>query len=128
MRSGSPPGNDPQVQFAVSGLRTRFQRRIPDFEKRKEFVYLLARFVKSFHFLACFFSYPQALAEFAAFATYVGPQLIKQGSVSDLMKQVRQTEVVKAAVQFQGEVRAAGTVKLKAGKGAKSAGPPLKKV
>jgi type I restriction enzyme, R subunit len=66
--------------------------------------------------------------QFAVFAEYVGPQLIKQGSVSDLMKQVRQTEVVKAAVQFQGEVHAAGTVKLKAGKGGKSGGPPPKKV
>jgi type I restriction enzyme, R subunit len=44
------------------------------------------------------------------------------------MKQIRQTEVVKAAVQFQGEVHSAGTVKLKSGKGIKSAGPPPKKV
>ena len=40
--------------------------------------------------------------EFVTFAEYVGPQLIKQGSVSELMKQIRQTEVVKAAVEYQG--------------------------
>ena len=96
-------GNDAQAQFAVSGLRARFQNKITDLEERKAFVYLLARFVKSFHFLTCFFTYSPAIGEFAAFAEYVGPQLIKQGSVSELMKQIRQTEVVKAAVQYQGE-------------------------
>ena len=77
-------------------------------EDRKTFVYLLARLAKSFHFLTCFFSYPDEVKEFVAFAEYVGPQLIKQGSVSELMKQIRQTEVVKAAVEYQGEVRSAG--------------------
>lgn len=120
-------GNDAQVQFAVSGLRSRFQTKVAGFDDRKEFVYLLDRFVKSFHFLTCFFTYSPAIEEFAAFAEYVGPQLIKQGNVSELMKQIRQTEVVKAAVQFQGEMRSAGTVKLKSGKGT-SAGPPPKKV
>src|ERR1039457_1301698 len=121
-------GNDAQAQFVVSGLRARFQAKITDLEQRKTFVYQLARFEKSFHFLTCFFTYPPALGEFAAFAEYIGPQLIKQGSVSELMKQIRQTEVVKAAVQYQGEVHGAGTVKLKPGKGAKTAGPPMPKV
>lgn len=121
-------GIDAEAQSLVNELRARFQSRITDVEQRKAFVYLLARFVKSFHFLTCFFTYSSAIGEFAVFAEYVGPQLIKQGSVSELMKQIRQTEVVKAAVQFQGEVRSAGTVKLKSGKGAKSGGPPPKKV
>jgi type I restriction enzyme, R subunit len=121
-------GNDAQVQFAVNGLRSRFLSKIADTEERKILVYLLARFVKSFHFLTCFFTYSPTIGEFAVFAEYVGPQLIKQGSVSELMKQIRQTEVVKAAVQFQGEVHSAGTVKLKSGKGMKSAGPPPNKV
>lgn len=120
--------DDPQVQFAVNGLRTRFQNKIADLEERKNLVYLLARFVKSFHFLTSFFTYSTPIPEFAVFAEYVGPQLIKQGSVSELMKQVRQTEVVKAAVQYQGEVRSAGTVKVKPGKGVKGAGPAPKKV
>ena len=63
--------------------------------------------MKSFHFLTCFFTYPPEIKEFATFAEYVGPQLIKQGSVSDLMKQIRQTEVIKAAVEYQGEVTTA---------------------
>ena len=119
---------DARVQFTVNALRNRFQDRIPSLEQRKNFVYLMARFVKSFHFLTCFFTYTDEIKEFAAFAAYVGPQLIKQGSVSELMKQIRQTEVIKAAVQFQGEVRGGGTVKIKPGKGAKGAGPPPKKV
>ena len=121
-------GNDAQVQFTVNGLRSRFHAKITDVEARKEFVYLLARFVKSFHFLTCFFTYPEEYCELAIFAEYVGPQLIKQGNVSDLMKLMRQTEVVKAAVQYQGEVRSAGPVKLKPGKGTKGSGLPPKKV
>lgn len=80
----------------------RFLARLTGLEDRKAFVYLLARFVRSFHFLTCFFTYGSEIQEFAAFAEYVGPQLIKAGSVSELMKQVRATQVVKAAVQFQG--------------------------
>ena len=121
-------GTDAQVQFRISGLREHFRSTVVDQEQRKAFVYLLVRFVKSFHFLSCFFSYSNGIKEFAAFAEYVGPQLIKQGSVSDLMKQVRQTDVVKAAVAFQGEVQSGGMVKLKKGKRTKGGGPPPRKV
>ena len=124
----SAAGTDAQVQFTVNALRTRFQSTIIDLEQRKQFVYLLARFVKSFHFLTCFFSYTPEIKEFAIFAEYVGQQLIKQGSVSELMKQIRQTEVIKAAVEYKGEVRSGGLVKLKPGKGQKGSGPPIKKV
>ncbi|MFZ4776217.1 MAG: DEAD/DEAH box helicase family protein [Terrimicrobiaceae bacterium] len=121
-------GNDAAVQYFISALRTRFQAKIPGSEERKAFVYLLARYAKSFHFLTCFFTYAVELKEFAAFAEYVGPQLIKQGSVSDLMKQIRQTEVIKAAVEYQGVTTSGGPVKLKPGKGRKGTGPPPKKV
>ncbi len=121
-------GTDAAVQFFVNALRARFQSRISDTEERKTFVYLLARYVKIFHFLTCFFTYAPELKEFATFAEYVGPQLIKQGSVSDLMKQIRQTEVIKAAVEYQGVTTSGGPVKLKRGKGKKGSGPPPKKV
>jgi type I restriction enzyme R subunit len=121
-------GTDAQVQFSVNALRTRFQGSLADLEERKAFVYLLARFVKSFHFLSCFFTYAPEIKVFATFAEYVGPQLIKAGSVSELMKQIRQTEVIKAAVEFQGVERSGGPVKLKPGTGKKGSGPPPKKV
>jgi type I restriction enzyme R subunit len=117
-------GTDAQVQSLVNALRIRFQERLTDLEERKAFVYLLARFVKAFHFFTCFFTYSPEIQEFATFAEYVGPQLIKEGSVSELMKQIRQTEVVKAAVEFQGEIRGGGPVKVKSGQGKKGSGPP----
>lgn len=120
--------SDANLQTAVRALRGRFQTHFADLEDRKAFVHLLARFVKSFHFLTCFFTYPQKIREFAAFAEYVGPQLIKEGTVSELMKLIRQTDVVKAAVQYQGEVTSGGPMKLKPGKGTKGSGPPPKKV
>jgi type I restriction enzyme, R subunit len=121
-------GTDAQVQFFVSTLRTRFNAKIVDIEQRKSFVYLLARYVKTFHFLTSFFTYSPELKEFAAFAEYLGPQLIKQGSVSDLMKRIRKTEVIKAAVKYQGVTTSAGPVKLRPGRGKKGSGPPVKKV
>jgi type I restriction enzyme R subunit len=122
-------GTDAQVQFRVNVLRVRFQAALPAGEDRKAFVHLLARLVKSYHFLSCFFTFPDEVREFVAFAEYVGPQLIKRGNVSELMRQIRQTEVVKAAVEYQGEVRASsGEVKLRPGSGKKGAGPPPKKV
>ena len=122
-------GTDAQVQFAVNSLRVQFHAKLASPEDRKLFVYLLARFVKSFHFLTCFFSYPDVVKEFVTFAEYVGPQLIKLGSVSELMKQIRQTEVVKAAVVFQGEVTSTGgAVKVRPGGGRKGVGPPITRV
>ncbi len=117
-------GTDAQIQFYVNGLRVRFHAKIAGLEERKSFVYLLAKLVKSFHFLTCFFTYPHEIKEFVTFAEYIGPQLIKQGSVSELMKQIRQTEVIKAAVEYQGVESGGGTVKLKSGKGKKGSGPP----
>lgn len=120
-------GTDAQVQFVVDALRKRFQEMLGDLDARKGYVYQLARYVKSFHFLSCFFTFAPELKEFATFAEYVGPQLIKAGSVSDLMKLIRQTEVIKAAVEYQGvESGGGGTVKLKPGN--KGSGPPQNKV
>ena len=123
-----PTGTDAQVQFQVNALRTRFQAKLATWDERKSFVYLLARFVKAFHFLTSFFTYAPEIKEFAMFAEYVGPQLIKQGSVSELMKQIRQTEVIKAAVEYQGVTTSTGTVKLRSGRGRRGTGPPPKKV
>lgn len=58
----------------------------------------------------------------------MGPQLVKVGTVSDLMKQIRATEVTKAAVQYQGVLTSGGPVKMRPGKGKKGVGPPPAKV
>ena len=120
-------GTDAQVQFQANALRTRFQAKLTGGEDRKAFVYLLARFVKSFHFLTCFFTYSPAIQEFVTFSEYIGPQLIKTGTVSELMKQIRASIVTKAAVQYQGITTSGGPVKLKPGKGKGGPGPvPVK--
>jgi type I restriction enzyme R subunit len=120
---------DAQVQLAVNTLRVRFQAHFVSTDDRKAYVYLLARLVRTFHFLTCFFTYPPEVKEFAVFAEYVGPQLIKQGSVSELMQQIRQTEVVKAAVEYQGEFKPLpGGTKVRTGGVKKGAGPSPTKV
>jgi type I restriction enzyme R subunit len=117
------------VETRVSELRIHFNAVIANVEERKSFVYLLAKFVKSFHFLSAFFSYEKPITGFAAFCEYLGPQLIKAGSVSDLMKQIRATVVEKAAVTDQGTVNMpAGQTKPKPSKGGGGGGAPVKKV
>ena len=116
-------GMDAQVQFQVNALRGRFLATVTDWEQRKAFVQLLARFAKTFHFLTCFFTYSSQIQEFVTFAEWVGPQLIKTGTVSELMKQIRVTVVTKAAVQYQGVTTSGGPLKLQPGKGKGGAGP-----
>jgi len=119
---------DAELQGVVQEMRLRFQAHFTDAEKRKAFMYLLSRFVKSFHFLTCFFSYSAEIKEFAAFSEYVGPQLIKEGSISELMRQIRATDVVRAAVQDLGIYTAGGAIKIKVGKGKLGAAPAPQKV
>ena len=119
---------DAELQTAANGLRQRFQEKITDLEKRKSYVYLLAKFVKSYHFLSSFFSYEESVREFVAFCEFIGPQLIKAGSVSELMKLVRATVVEKAAVTYEGEVEMPGGLKKpKTHKGGGGA-PPMQKI
>ena len=118
---------DARLQDEVSSLRARFQNSLPDMEDRKTFVYMLEKFVKVYYFMAVFFQYPRNIEAFTAFAEYVGPQLIKKASVSDLMRLIRKTKVIKANVKYVEEVKSGGSVKLK-GKTRQGAPLPIKKV
>jgi type I restriction enzyme R subunit len=121
--------DDASLQSKVNEHRIRFNAVITDSEERKSFVYLLAKFVKSYHFLSAFFSYEKQVTEFVAFCEYVGPQLIKAGSVSELMKQIRATVVERAAVPYEGIFEMpAGLIKPKPSKGGGGGGTPVKKV
>ncbi len=118
---------DAEIQQQVAEFRTRFQKELSDFEERKAFVYLLAKFVKVYYFMTGFFQYPPHIISFVSFAELVGPQLIKKGSVSDLMKQVRKTTVVKANVEYVETVSSGGPVKISA-RGRKGSPVPVKKI
>lgn len=122
-------GSDAERQSRVQAWRTVFNSALTDPDERKSYAYQLSRLVAACRFLTCFFTLPDIIIVFAAFAEAVGPQLIKQGTVSDLMKLVRQTQVVKAAVNDLGMV----TPQVKdsrahygGGKSASSAGGPPK--
>lgn len=117
--------NDAQIQALVNDLRVRFQTLIVDHDQRKSYVYLLAKFVKSFHFASCFFSYEYPVKELAEFAAYIGPQLIKAGTVSEMMKIVRATTVVKAAVEDLGVVTPGGSRKSPGGRDGNANGTPV---
>ena len=118
---------DAELQTEALNWRGRFNARFRELDERKAFVHLMAKFVRSFHFLACFFEYPEEVGRFAAFADFIGPQLIKQGAVSDLMKHIRKIELTKAAVKFR-EVKELQPKTVKTKSGRMSGGAPPKKV
>ena len=118
---------DAALQAEAAVWRGRFNHQFAELDERKAFVYLLAKFVRSYHFLACFFEYQEEITRFAAFADFIGPQLIKQGSVSDLMKHIRKVELSKAAVKYQG-VKQIKPQTIKTRAGGKGGGQPPKKV
>ena len=122
-------GNDAAIQAEVQLLRLHFQAVVVEPEERRAFVHLLGRFVGSFRFLSCFFSYDYPLREFVDFAEMVGPQLIKAGTESELMKQVRATTVVRASVQEAGTLtRAAAGPRAKPRGGGGGGGSPPERV
>lgn len=114
--------NDPDLQSAVVRLKQQFEQWISDPEERKGFVSLLGRFVHSFNYQSCFFTYPPEIQEFAAFAEYVSIRLIERGKVSELMKLIRQTYVSRGSVEDLGTVIPGIQQKPKSGKG--GGGPP----
>lgn len=97
--------DDARRQQFVAELKKVFEERVADGQSRREFVNLLGRYVQRYYFLANFFTFPEGLARFAKFAEYVGPQLIKQSTVSELMERVRATGVVRGQVEDLGEKR-----------------------
>lgn len=108
-------GDDGRAQTLVNALRTMLVRQIADLEQRKAYVYLLEKFVKSFRFLSCFFTFDYAIRQFAEFSAYVGPQLIKAGTVSEMMQLVRATTVTRAAVEDLGVESPQGARRRQAG-------------
>ena len=97
--------DDARRQQLVAELKKVFEERLADGQPRRDFVNLLTRYVQRYYFLANFFTFPDGLARFARFAEYVGPQLIKQGTVSELMERIRATGVVRGQVEDLGEKR-----------------------
>ncbi|MDY7565758.1 hypothetical protein QN400_10350 [Pseudomonas sp. RTC3] len=87
--------------------------------------YLLAKSVRTYHFLSSFFNYEEPLRVFVAFCEFIGPQFIKAESVSERMKMVRATVVERAAVTYEGEVQMPGNLKKPKAKKSGAGGAPL---
>ena len=100
---------DAQIQYRIQGLRQLFLTRVPGFAERKAYVRLLARYVKQIEFFMKDYDFGADMMDLYVFASIAGRQLIKQGTMSELMQAMRHTQVTKASVQFQG-VRSGGGV------------------
>ena len=119
---------DAQIQYRVGALRQIFQTRVSDIGSRKDYVQLLAKYVKQVDFFKKDYDFGNDMLDAYVFADVVGRQLIKQGSMSELMQAMRHTEVVKANVKFQGVRSGNGIVALKPSRKGHGPGVPQKKV
>jgi type I restriction enzyme, R subunit len=95
-------GNDANIQTAVHRYRQRFLFQYDDLTQRKAYVYELTKLVKAFNFLSSFYHYDEVIEQFVLFAEFIHPQLIKEGSVSELMKAISKVKLIKANVSFIG--------------------------
>ena len=109
-------------------LRSCFQERVKDLGDRKDYVLLLAKYVKQIDFFKKDFDFGESMMKMYIFADIVGRQLIKQGTMSDLMQAMRHTEVTKASVQFVGVRSGNAQVMLKPSRKGHGPGVPQKKV
>ena len=119
---------DAQIQYRVGALRQVFQTRVSDIGSRKGYVQLLAKYAKQVDFFKKDYDFGNDMLDAYVFADVVGRQLIKQGSMSELMQAMRHTEVVKASVKFQGVRSGNGIVALKPSRKEHGPGVPQKKV
>lgn len=119
---------DAQIQYRVGALRQVFQTRVSDIGSRKDYVQLLAKYVKQVDFFKKDYDFGNDMLDAYVFADVVGRQLIKQGSMSELMQAMHHTEVVKASVKFQGFRSGNGIVALKPSRKGHGPGVPQKKV
>ena len=95
-------GQDAVIQTEVNRCRQRFLFQYDDLTERKAYVYELAKLVKAFNFLSSFYHYEEAIEQFVLFAEFIQPQLIKEGSESELMKAIGQVKLIKANVTYKG--------------------------
>jgi type I restriction enzyme R subunit len=121
-------GNDGNTQSEINRYRQRFIFAYEKAEDRRAFVYKLASFVKAFNFLSSFYQYSEEIERFVLFAEFVQTQLIKEGSASELMEDIRKVVLTRAAITFHGEkVFKAETVKTLSKKGGNHSPKPIAK-
>jgi len=85
---------DAVIQTAVNLCRQRFLFQYDDLTQRKAYVYELAKLVKAFNFLSSFYQYEEAIEQFVLFAEFIQPQLIKEGSESELLKAISKVKLI----------------------------------
>lgn len=116
--------DDPSIQAFVAAMKAHFEEVITHDARRREFVALLWRFDRSLTFLSNFFTFPSRLVNFAQFAAAIGPQLIKQATVSELMEQIRAAGVVRAGVKDRGVAEMPQLTSSRSGRPGAGGAPP----
>ena len=101
-------GSDANQRTLVRRLRTLFLGKIKDVEHQKEYISLLSKYNSTFVFLSNFFEIEEDFLTFAVFTAFIYPQLLKEGSESELKKIMRGIYVTKAAVSYTGEKKLEG--------------------
>jgi len=95
---------DAKTQAMVNQCRVRLNFYYETLAERKDYIYQLAKLIKSFNFLSSFYNYSEDIEQFVFFSEVIGLQLIKEGSESELMKEISKVLLSKGAVKFLSEM------------------------
>lgn len=89
----------------ISECRKRFNAHFSGWPERKAFVYQLMRFNKTYEFLSSFFQFELKYENFNTFASLLSKPsaLLEHGTASELMKEIKKVQLIKAGVRFVGE-------------------------
>ena len=86
----------------IQDCRIKFKEKLPALEAQKEYVGLLRRYTKSYYFIANFFQLEDHLKEFVNFSEVLGELLIRKGKVSEIKQFLKNVELTKGAVKYEG--------------------------
>jgi type I restriction enzyme, R subunit len=79
--------------------RARFQRKLPNVERQRDYIKLLQRYTKLYYFIAQFYQLEKSLNDFIVFAEAMSLILVKKGKMSELSQLLKNVDLSKGAVQ-----------------------------
>jgi len=82
--------------------RELFKERVPKAEVQKEYLSLLGRYIKIYYFIAQFYELEAQIHEFVVFAETMSITLNRRGKTSELTQLLKNVELKKGAVKYEG--------------------------
>jgi len=118
--------SDTDIQIQANKLRTLFLDKIKETERQKEYIGLLSKYSATCIFMSNFLQLKDKHMVMGIFTEFIVPQMMKEGSESELKKIMQGIYVTKSAVSYVGEKQLEGTYRKEKGQSREGNGKPQK--